>query len=186
MNPITRMMKRYIKTPLKYALPLLFIGSLALVSISGCTSSTSSNQAAGNTSQAASTTANITTSASASASATPTATPSPTPSSQPTTKPVTGSFGQSSYIVANATVITATVSNWASNPTIGIGTANGGYEQMQPTGNGGYSYTMWGVVIYAHGSGTGGISLVDNGKIVAYATTIWSNPTPTPTPTVIR
>ncbi len=40
MNPITRMMKRYIKTPLKYALPLLFIGSLALVSISGCTSST--------------------------------------------------------------------------------------------------------------------------------------------------
>ncbi len=42
MNPITRMMKRYIKTPLKYALPLLFICSLALVSISGCTSSTSS------------------------------------------------------------------------------------------------------------------------------------------------
>jgi hypothetical protein len=41
-NPITRMMKLYIKTPLKYALPLLFIGSLALVSISGCTSSTSS------------------------------------------------------------------------------------------------------------------------------------------------
>ncbi len=35
------MMKRYIKTPLKYALPLLFIGSLVLVSISGCTSSTS-------------------------------------------------------------------------------------------------------------------------------------------------
>jgi hypothetical protein len=32
------MMKRYIKTPLKYALPLLFIGSLVLVSISGCTS----------------------------------------------------------------------------------------------------------------------------------------------------
>ena len=41
MNLIARMMKRYIKTPLKYALPLLFIGSLALVSISGCTSSTS-------------------------------------------------------------------------------------------------------------------------------------------------
>jgi len=31
MNPITRMMKRYIKTPLKYALPLLFIGALVLV-----------------------------------------------------------------------------------------------------------------------------------------------------------
>jgi hypothetical protein len=37
MNPITRMMKRYIKTPLKYALPLLFVGALVLVSISGCT-----------------------------------------------------------------------------------------------------------------------------------------------------
>ena len=31
-------MKQYIKTPLKYALPLLFICSLALVSISGCLS----------------------------------------------------------------------------------------------------------------------------------------------------
>jgi hypothetical protein len=40
MNPIARMMKRYIKTPLKYALPLLFIGALVLVSIRGCTSST--------------------------------------------------------------------------------------------------------------------------------------------------
>ncbi len=85
MNPITRMMKRYIKMPLKYALPLLFIGSLVLVSISGCTSPTNSNQAAGNTSQAASTTATITTSASASASATPSATPSNTPS--PTVTP---------------------------------------------------------------------------------------------------
>ncbi|MFZ0011726.1 MAG: hypothetical protein WAL97_07480 [Halobacteriota archaeon] len=36
MNPIARMVKRYIKTPLKYALPLLFIGSLALVSTTGC------------------------------------------------------------------------------------------------------------------------------------------------------
>jgi hypothetical protein len=43
MNPIVRMMKRYIKTPLKYALPLLFIGALVLVSISGCTSSTTQN-----------------------------------------------------------------------------------------------------------------------------------------------
>ena len=38
MNQITRMMKRYIKTPLKYALPLLFVGALVLVSISGCVS----------------------------------------------------------------------------------------------------------------------------------------------------
>ena len=27
MDPIVRMMKRYIKTPSKYALPLLFIGN---------------------------------------------------------------------------------------------------------------------------------------------------------------
>jgi hypothetical protein len=39
------MMKRYIKTPLKYALPLLFIGSLVLVSISGCTSPSSTSTA---------------------------------------------------------------------------------------------------------------------------------------------
>jgi hypothetical protein len=36
MNPIARMMKRYIKTPLKYAQPLLFIGALILVSTTGC------------------------------------------------------------------------------------------------------------------------------------------------------
>jgi len=36
MNPIVRMVKRYIKMPLKYALPLLFIGALFLVSTTGC------------------------------------------------------------------------------------------------------------------------------------------------------
>jgi hypothetical protein len=40
MNPIVRIMKRYIKMPLKKAPPLLFISALVLVSISGCTSST--------------------------------------------------------------------------------------------------------------------------------------------------
>jgi len=66
MNPITRMMKRYIKTPLKYALPLLFIGSLVLVSISGCTSPTSN------------------------ATATPTATPTTASKSTQTSAPTTG------------------------------------------------------------------------------------------------
>jgi hypothetical protein len=37
MNPIAEMMKRYIRMPLKYALPLLFIGALVLVSTTGCT-----------------------------------------------------------------------------------------------------------------------------------------------------
>ena len=36
MNPIVRMMKRYIKMPLKYALPLLFIGALVLSATAGC------------------------------------------------------------------------------------------------------------------------------------------------------
>jgi hypothetical protein len=40
MNPIARMMKRYIKMPLKYALPLLFIGALVLSSTTGCVSNT--------------------------------------------------------------------------------------------------------------------------------------------------
>ena len=45
MNLIARMMKHYIKTPLKYALPLLFVGSLVLVSISGCLSLHNTNTA---------------------------------------------------------------------------------------------------------------------------------------------
>jgi hypothetical protein len=40
MNPIARMMKRYIKTPLKYALPLLFICALVFSATTGCTTTT--------------------------------------------------------------------------------------------------------------------------------------------------
>lgn len=36
MNPIARTMKRYINTPLKYALPLLFVGALVLSATTGC------------------------------------------------------------------------------------------------------------------------------------------------------
>lgn len=44
MNPIVRMMKNYIKMPLKYALPLLFVGALVLSSTTGCTTTeTTSN-----------------------------------------------------------------------------------------------------------------------------------------------
>ncbi|MGB7901277.1 MAG: hypothetical protein WCG09_02365 [Halobacteriota archaeon] len=48
MNPIARMMKRYIKTPLRYALPLLFIGALVLVSMSGCVSSNTTSNTGSN------------------------------------------------------------------------------------------------------------------------------------------
>jgi hypothetical protein len=57
MNPVARMMKRYIKMPLKYALPLLFIGALVLAATTGCTStSTKENvtQLIGNVSTASS------------------------------------------------------------------------------------------------------------------------------------
>ena len=162
------------------AIVVLLLLSASLL-VSGCTSSTNSNQAASSASQAASTTAKATASASASASATPTpklsVTPSPTPSPQPTPQPVTGSFGQSTYIVANGTVITATVSNWRSNPDVALGlSTNHAPVPMQPIGNGVYSYTLEGVVILVHGTGRGGISLYDNGVIVAYANTTWTNP----------
>ena len=47
MNPIARMMKRYINMPLKKALPLLFIGALVLVATTGCTTSTTTQNASG-------------------------------------------------------------------------------------------------------------------------------------------
>jgi hypothetical protein len=47
---------------------------------------------------------------------------------------------------------------------------------MQSLGNGRYTFTFEGVVFFVHGSGSGGITLVDNGKIVAYAATTWTNP----------
>jgi len=83
MNPIARMMKRYIKTPLKYALPLLFIGALVLVSISGCTSPATISP-----SPSASSVPTATPIATATPKATPTATPTSTPSAAtPTARP---------------------------------------------------------------------------------------------------
>jgi hypothetical protein len=51
MNPIARMMKRYIKMPLKKALPLLFIGALVLVATTGCTTQNTTQSAGGGTGQ---------------------------------------------------------------------------------------------------------------------------------------
>jgi hypothetical protein len=44
MNPIVRMMKHYINTPLKKALPLLLISALVLASTTGCTTTTQKGQ----------------------------------------------------------------------------------------------------------------------------------------------
>jgi hypothetical protein len=82
------MMKRYIKTPLKYALPLLFIGALVLVSISGCaspaTTSPSPSASSAPTAQQAQVTATPTSEAS------PTAAPTAAPTTTPT--PSTGDY----------------------------------------------------------------------------------------------
>jgi hypothetical protein len=51
MNPIARMMKRYIKMPLKKALPLLFIGALVLVATTGCTTQNTTQSSGGGTGQ---------------------------------------------------------------------------------------------------------------------------------------
>ena len=83
---------------------------------------------AGGSNAASSTTGSIPTTPSAqptltpsgSPSSNPSLIPSPTPTPTASTQPVTGSFGQSSYVEANGTVVTATVSNWASNPSVVI------------------------------------------------------------------
>ena len=179
--------------PITAIIVLLLLSASLLVS--GCTSSNNNNQAASSASQAGSTTAKATASVSASASARPSVTPSPTPSSTPSVtpsptpsstpsptpspQPVTGSFDQSTYVVANGTVVTATVSNWQSNPSVAIGSpAHGSTIPMQSLGNGRYTLTLEGVIILRvpSSSGTGIMTLVDNGKQVATAATIWRNP----------
>jgi hypothetical protein len=87
MNPIAKIMKRYIKTPLKYALPLLFIGALVLVSISGCTSPASTSPSPSASSVPTATpmaTATPKVTAMPTATATPTVTVTPMPSVSPT------------------------------------------------------------------------------------------------------
>lgn len=76
MNPIVRMMKSYIKMPLKKALPLLFISALVLCATTGCTSNTASPTPTAQATVVATATAKVT----ATAKATPTATPKATSS----------------------------------------------------------------------------------------------------------
>jgi hypothetical protein len=93
MNPIARMMKRYIKMPLKYALPLLFIGALVLVSISGCTSPANSSPSPSASSAPTAQQAQV--------SATPTSTPAP--SAAPTSTPAPSATGFVSLTVNSMT-----------------------------------------------------------------------------------
>jgi hypothetical protein len=173
----------------KVVIILVAVMLIGVIAAAGCTTKTENNQIVLNSTNTTntSTTTQTTTAVKAtlkpSATSTPIyptyiplSTPTPTPSVTPT-PPVTGSFGQSTYVVANGTVITATVSNWRSNPDVALGlSTNHAPVPMQPIGNGVYSYTLEGVVIIVHGTGSGGISLWDNGVIVAYANTTWTNP----------
>jgi outer membrane murein-binding lipoprotein Lpp len=192
---------------------VLFLVVASLL-VSGCTTSTNSNQAASSASSAASTTANTTTNTTKSASATPSASasiigitptskptptpPPPTPTPTPPPQPVTGSFGQSAYtmerggtetmqgnqpvlIGGNTITVTATVSNWASNPTVYVNLpdAHGDRLLMQSTGNGGYSAVVPTLAVQQTTTLT--LTLTDNGAQVAHAT--W---TIIVSPTVIR
>jgi hypothetical protein len=93
MNPITRILKRYIKTPLRYALPLLFIGCIALVSISGCTSPATTSPSPLASSVPTATPTAVTTAQATKSVAKATATP------QPTAKPSTTPADPSSFLL---------------------------------------------------------------------------------------
>ena len=147
----------------KKLLAIIVFVVIASLSITGCTSSTNSNQAAGNTSQAASTTATITTSASASASATPTATltatptPTPSPSSVPTSTPTPTPTPSASPIATDISIRQTSI-QWATiwvlpknapvtaNEIVGSGTLtvtlNG---QVASTVSGGVTATTFGI-----------------------------------------
>ncbi len=90
-NPITRMMKRYIKMPLKYALPLLFVGALVLASTTGCTDSTNPSPSASSAPTAQPT----------KVTASPTAKATPTPTAAPTAAKGTASNSKISVAASN-------------------------------------------------------------------------------------
>jgi hypothetical protein len=114
MNPIARMMKRYIKTPLKYALPLLFIGALVLVSISGCTSPAATSPSP--TAQQATVTPSPTSQASPTAA--PTATPTATPAAT-TTPSGQGTASDNDFSLTARNQGTYTESNQFEQPSAG-------------------------------------------------------------------
>jgi len=88
-------------------------------------------------------------------------------------------------IGGNTITVTATVSNWASNPTVYVNLpdAHGDRLLMQSTGNGGYSAVVPTLAVQQTTTLT--LTLTDNGAQVAHAT--WTIiVAPTPSPTVIR
>ena len=84
-------------------------------------------------------------------------------------------------IGGNTITVTATVSNWASNPTVYVNLpdAHGDRLLMQSTGNGGYSAVVNTLAVQQTTTLT--LTLTDNGAQVAHAT--W---TIIVSPTVIR
>jgi len=154
------------KTMVKLVL-MLGVVAVLIVSVAGCTSSTSSNQAADNTSQAASTAAS--TSVSASASATPTATPSATPvpsivpTAPPTPTPTPTPSPTPSVTPSPAPVHTVTVTG----PTQWLSPYYDNYTHSYPVK--GYEWTA---TVYLNGQPitTNQISWSINGVPTSYAT----------------
>jgi len=144
---------------------VLAVFALLIVSIAGCTSPISSNQAASNTSQAASTKANTTTSASASASATPSGTPSPSivPTASPTLTPTPTPSPTPSVTPSPAPVYTVTVTG----PTQWLSPYYDNYTHSYPVR--GYEWTA---TVYLNGQPitTNQISWSINGVPTSYAT----------------
>jgi hypothetical protein len=143
----------------KKLLVIIVLVVIASLSIAGCTSSTSSNQAAGNISQATSTTAS--TSTSASASITPSATPSATPS--PSIVPTASPTPTPTPTPSPAPVYTVTVTG----PTPWLSSIYDNYTHSYPAR--GYEWTA---TVYLNGQPipTNQISWSVNGAPTSYAT----------------
>jgi hypothetical protein len=131
MNPIARIMKQFIKTPLKYALPLLFIGALVLTSTSGCVSTTNTTKTqVSNISPSMQAIESPTVAASQAATAqrsTPTPTPKPTPN--PSSNAL--STWDNAFTKAGYEIVKPFKQNVDKNQVI-TGTVNDGNDKLKP------------------------------------------------------
>jgi hypothetical protein len=166
---------------MKAYMKLLTIGVLMafVVGTCGCTAPSSANNAGPITTNATAQvkTAQVKTIKTPTASSVPSApVPAYVRAPAPEATPVTGSFDQKTYLMANGTVITATVSNSPANVGIGL-SPNNSPLPMHSLGGGRYTFTLEGVIrLRGTGPGHGVITLWDNSKQINTATTTWANP----------
>src|ERR1019366_5589789 len=138
----------------KKFLAIIVFVLIASLSIAGCTSSTSTNQAASRAPQAALTTANTTTSASASA--TPSATRTPTSSSTPTATPTPSYVAPTAVLTPTATP-SPTVTPTATPITSKKSTTLSFLAEPLQTTEGQPDTVVWGIA--ANGKGVPGLKV---------------------------